>query len=143
MAECWVLTASRAGPVSARPVGLARGFEQIGATQASREPSPDLYSEAMMIRPVSLAGIHGPGFRCHGSPMRSSRVIISCPYGRGARLRVESASQCDGAVGLRVPAVEPGISRLTLAGDRASSVGPEEHDLPDSSQYGNSSHPVA
>jgi len=36
---------------------------------------------------------------------------------------VERASQCDGAVGLPVPAVEPGISRLTLAGDRASSAG--------------------
>jgi hypothetical protein len=38
---------------------------------------------------------------------------------------VESASQCDGAVGIPVPAVEPGISRLTLVGDRASSAGPQ------------------
>ena len=30
---------------------------------------------------------------------------------------VESASQCDGAVGLPVPAVERGISKLTLAGE--------------------------
>jgi len=29
------------------------GFDQIGAIQASREPFPDLSSEAMMIRPVS------------------------------------------------------------------------------------------
>ena len=63
------------------------GFDQIGAIEAGREPSPDSYSEAMMIRPVSRDGIHGPGFRCHGSPMRSSRVIISCPHGRRARLR--------------------------------------------------------
>src|SRR5690242_13271399 len=36
-----------------------------------------------------------------------------------------SASQCGGAVDLPVLAVEPGISRLTLAGDRASSAGPQ------------------
>ena len=38
---------------------------------------------------------------------------------------VESASQCDGAVGLRFPPWSPGISRLTLAGDRANSAGPQ------------------
>jgi len=77
-----------------------------------------------MIRPVSRDGIPGPGFRCHGLPMGSSRVIISCPLGRRGETPVESASQCDGAVGLPVSAVEPGVSRLTLAGDRASSAGP-------------------
>jgi hypothetical protein len=86
MAECRVLAASLASGF--RTVYWPRaGFEQIGAIKASREPSPDLYSEAMMIGPVSRDGIHGPGFRCHGSPMRSSRVIISCPHGRQARLR--------------------------------------------------------
>jgi hypothetical protein len=63
------------------------GFGQIGAIEASREPSRRPYSEAMMIRPVSRDGIRGPGFRCHSSPMCSSRVIISCPHGRRARLR--------------------------------------------------------
>jgi hypothetical protein len=67
------------------------GFEQISAIQADREPSPDLSSEAMMIRPVSRDGIHGPGFRCHGSPMCSSRVIISClSAGRQARPRLKA-----------------------------------------------------
>ena len=70
MAECRVLTASHAGRF--RTVYWPRaGFEHIGAIKASREPSPDLYSEAMMIGPVSRDGIHGPGFRCHGSPMCS------------------------------------------------------------------------
>ena len=69
MADCWVLTASHEGPVSARPL-------------ASRGVRSD----------------------------------------RPGETPVESASQCGGAVGLPVPAVEPGISRLTLAGDRASSA---------------------
>jgi hypothetical protein len=66
----------------------SRGFEQIGAIEASREPFPDLYSEVMMIRPVSRDGMHGQGFRCHGSAMCSSRVIISRLYGRRAGLRL-------------------------------------------------------
>jgi hypothetical protein len=94
----------------------------------------------MMIRPVSRDGIRGPGFRCHGSSMCSSRVIISCLHGRRARLRVESAFQCDGAVGLRfcrgAPASPGSLSR---AAGRALLAA--EHDLPDSSQYGDSSHP--
>ena len=49
MAGCWVLIASHEGPVSARLLA-SRGFDQIGAIEASREPSPDPYSEAM-IRP--------------------------------------------------------------------------------------------
>jgi hypothetical protein len=68
------------------PIGLA-GFEQTGAIEASREPSPDPYSEAMMIRTVSRDVVHGLGFRCHGSPMCSSRVIISCPHGLRSKAR--------------------------------------------------------
>ena len=86
MAKCWVLTASHAGPVSARLLA-SRGVRSDRRDRGQPQPSPDPYSEAMMIRPVSRDGIHGPGFRCHGSPMCSSRVIISCPHGRRARLR--------------------------------------------------------
>src|SRR4029077_8344326 len=87
------------------------------------EPSPDPYSEAMMIRPVSRDGIHGPGFplpRLTDVLPPGDHLVSAWPPGETP---VESASQCDGAVGLPAPAVEPGISRLTLAGDRASSAG--------------------
>ena len=121
MAECWVLTASHAGPVP-HAYWRRAGFDQIGAIQASREPSPDLYSEVMIIRPVSRDGIHGPGPlpRLTDVLQSGDHLVSAWPPGETP---VESASQCDGAVGLPVPAVEPGISRLTLAGDRASSAG--------------------
>jgi hypothetical protein len=75
-----------------------------------------------MIRPVSRDGIRGPGFRYHGLPIApvGDHLVFAWPPGETP---VESASQCDGAVGIPVPAVEPGISRLTFAGDRASSAG--------------------
>src|SRR5438552_17093254 len=109
MAERWVLTASHAGPVSARYRPRA-GFDQICAIQASREPSPDPYSEAMMIRPVSRDGIHGPGFplpRLTDVLQPGDHLAAAWPPGETPG---ESASQCDGAVGHPVPAVEPGIS---------------------------------
>ena len=58
----------------------------------------------------------------HGSPMCSSRVIISCPYSRRARPRLKRVPvQRHGRP--PVLAVEPGISRLTSRADRANSVG--------------------
>ena len=106
MGECWGTDGEPRRTSFRTPYWPRAGFEQMGAIEASREPSPGLYSEAMMIRPVSRNGIHGPDFRCHGSPMRSSRVIISCPYDGRATL-LEITSHRDGAVGLQFPPWSP------------------------------------
>src|SRR5690349_14413227 len=77
----------------------------------------------MMIRPVSLAGIHDPGLpvpRLTDALQPGDHLMSAWPPGETP---AESASQCDSAAGLPVPAVEPGTSRLTLARDRASSAG--------------------
>jgi len=55
-----------------------------------------------------------------------------------------NASKSGGAAGLRFPPWSPASPGWPFRADRVSSAGPEdpeEHDLPDSSQYGDSSHP--
>jgi hypothetical protein len=123
MAECWVLTASHAGPVSARPC-----WPRAGVRANRRDPG----QPRAFPRPVQRGHDDPPGQPCWntwpGFPLprltdalqSGDHLVSAWPPGETP---VESASQCDGAVGLPVPAVEPGISRLTLAGDRASSAG--------------------
>ena len=125
MAECWVLTASRAGPVSARPC-----WPRAGVRANRRDPG----QPRAFPRPVQRGHDDPPGQPCWntwpGFPLpRLTDALQSGDHLASAwppgETPVESASQCDGAVGLPVPAVEPGISRLTLPGDRAGSAGPQ------------------
>jgi hypothetical protein len=71
-------------------------------------------------------------------------AIVSCPYGHRAKPQLKCVPVRRYGR-LPVPAVEPGISRLTLA-DRPGELcrpglSARTHDLPDSSQYGDNSHP--
>ena len=139
MTECRVLTASHAGPVSARPIG-SRGVPADRRDRGQPRAFPRPAQRGHMIRPVSRDGIHGPGFRCPGSPMCSSRVIISCLHGRRARLRSKGppSAAVPSASGSRRGARHlPAHPR----GRPGELCWPAEHDLPDSSQYGDSSHP--
>ena len=112
--------------------GLLSG--QPGRLVSCLDPNPDVV-EGPGLAGAGLVRVQrppGPNGRCGcGSGMSFIRALIStCPEAAAPQ-------------GSSFPPRSPGsAARLTLAGaDRTCSVGPEEHDLPDSSQYGDSSHP--
>jgi len=107
MAECWVLTASHAGPVSARPVGASRGVRADRRDRGQPRAFPRPVQRGHDDRPGQPWWKAWPGFplpRLTDVLQSDDHLVSAWPPGETP---VESASQCDGAVASRFPPWSP------------------------------------